>query len=357
MWPAGRPSGPDSFGGQVKSLAIDPSNGDLLYAGAANGGVWKSRDGGSVWTSLWTFQGSMAVGSIAIAPSAPNTIYTATGEDTPKLGGSYGGVGIYKSTDEGSTWVLKSDGSVGTLCTRIIVHPANPNIVYLASELGVYKTIDGGGVWKRVLSGHASDLVMAHDRPDILYAGLWNDGLYKSADGGGSWVRNTRDVAGLPFPTGNAAGWIKLAIGQSGPQGSDFVIAKLGENGGYTFATFNGGVSWGLAGGSEAAVLPNGGEYDTWTSMVAIHPRNDRRLYLGGVSLQYSDDRFFFHQTKGTHDYQHHIVFNPGNEAICFCCCDGGVATGRRISASPGKRLAGFCRAHAIDLYGRVAEG
>ena len=320
------PNGPDNVSGRVKSLAIHPSNGDVLYAGSANGGVWRSIDGGSVWTSLWTFQGSMAVGSIAIAPSAPNTIYAATGEDTPNLGPSYGGAGIYKSTDAGATWALKATQLVvGTLCTRIIVHPANPNIVYLASEFGVFKTTNGGDTWTKLLKGHASDLVMAHDRPNILYAGVWNNGLYKTVDGGGSWVRNTSDVSGLPFPTGTSAGWIKLAIGQSGPQGSDFVIAKLGENGGYTFATFNGGTGWGLAGGSEPAVLPSGGEYDTWTSMVAIHPKNDRRLYLGGVNLQYSDDRFFFHPTTGTHDDHHQVVFDPNNEAICYCCCDGGV--------------------------------
>ena len=319
------PNGPDNVSGRVKSLAIHPTNGDVLYAGAANGGVWKSTDGGSVWRSLWTFQGSMAVGSIAIAPSAPNTIYAATGEDTPNAGASYGGVGVYKSTDEGATWVLKTNPVLGALCTRIIVHPADPKVVYLATESGVHKTTDGGDNWTRILKGHASDLVMAHDRPDILYAGVWNDGLYKTANGGGSWVRNTSDVSGLPFPTGTGAGWIKLAIGQSGPHGSDFVIAKLGENGAYTFATFNGGAAWGLAGGSEPAVLDNGNEYDTWTSMVAIHPKNDRRLYLGGVNLQYSDDGFFFHPATGTHLDHHQVVFDPNNEAICYCCCDGGV--------------------------------
>ena len=102
------PNGPWNVNGRVKSLAIHPSNGAILYAGAADGGIWKTTDGGGSWRHLWTFQDTMAVGSVAIAESSPSTIYAATGEDVLTWGPSYGGVGVYKSTDSGSTWTQKS---------------------------------------------------------------------------------------------------------------------------------------------------------------------------------------------------------------------------------------------------------
>ena len=322
------PNGPWNVNGRVKSLAIHPSNGAILYAGAADGGIWKTTDGGGSWRHLWTFQDSMAVGSVAISESTPSTIYAATGEDSPGWSPSYGGVGVYKSTDSGTTWTQKSTAAaLGAHCSKILVHPTNRNIVYLASENGVHKSTDGGDSWTTVRGGHASDIVMAHDHPNTLYAGIWNDGLYKTTDGGAHWTRITSDVVvfiviailTIPFPTGADAGWIKLAIGRSGPYGSEFVIAKLGKDGGNTYATFDGGASWGPAGGTDAV------DYDEWTSLVAIHPNDDRRLFIGSVGMQYSPDGFNFHPTNGTHSDHHQVVFDPGNANVCWCCCDGGV--------------------------------
>jgi photosystem II stability/assembly factor-like uncharacterized protein len=353
------PSGPNNVNGRVKSLAIHPSDGSILYAGAADGGIWKSTDGGSIWSHRWTFQDSMAVGSVAIAPSAPNTIYVATGEDAPGLGANYGGVGVYKSTNAGSTWMQKSTAAVlGARCTRIVVHPTNQAIVYLASESGVHKSMDGGDSWTMLQAGHASDLVMAHDHPNILYAGFWNDGLYKTIDGGATWQQITSPVTvfvvialfTIPFPTGNDAGWIKLAIGRNGPHGSNYVIAKLGPQGQNTYATFDGGANWGPAGGSEAV------DYDEWTSMVAIHPRNPRRLFLGGVNLQYSDDGFNFHPTNGTHSDHHQVVFDPRDELVCYCCCDGGVyrSADGGVNWSLSSR---FLQATQLDSLGVSQQG
>ncbi|HJQ44203.1 MAG TPA: DUF3892 domain-containing protein [Jatrophihabitantaceae bacterium] len=322
------PNGPLNVSGRVKSLAIHPTNGNILYAGAADGGIWKSTDAGQVWSHLWTFEDSMAVGSVAIAESAPNTIYVATGEDAGGWTPSYGGVGVYKSTNGGSTWQLKSNAAtLGARCTKILVHPTNPNVVYLASEAGVFKSTTGGDTWTLVKAGHATDLVMAHDRPDILYAGIWNDGLYKTTTGGTAWNRITSNVTvfiviaifTIPFPTGSDAGWIKLAIGREGPYGSEFVIAKLGDKGGNTYATFDGGNNWGPAGGTEAV------DYDEWCSMAAIHPRDPRKLFIGGLNLQYSYDGFNFHPTNGTHSDHHQVVFDPHDNNVCYCCCDGGV--------------------------------
>jgi BNR/Asp-box repeat. len=322
------PNGPYNINGRVKSLAIHPTNGAILYAGSANGGVWKTTNAGLSWQSRWKFQDSLAIGSIAIAPSAPDTIYASTGEDTPNYGPSYGGVGIYKSTDAGQTWTKKSDASIlGARCSKIHVHPTNPNIVYLASETGIHKSTDGGDNWGRVLSGHATDLVIAADAPATLYAGLWNNGVYKTTDSGASWNRITStiriSILGISitqsFPTGSAAGWIKLAIGRNGAAGSNFVIAKMGNKGANTYATMDGGANWTFIFASEAV------DYDEWTSFVAIHPNNPRRIYLGGLGLQYSSDGFRFAASSGSHSDHHQMVFDPTNEAVCFTCCDGGV--------------------------------
>jgi photosystem II stability/assembly factor-like uncharacterized protein len=331
------PNGPWNINGRVKSLVIDPANSSVLYAGAANGGVWKTSDGGQTWRHLWTFQDTMAVGALALgrrsarrrAPAArAATIYAATGEDTPNYGPSYGGVGIYKSTDDGANWTRKSDAAtLGARCSRIVLHPANPDVVYLASETGVHKSTDGGDTWTRQLGGHATDLVLAHDQPDTLYAGLWGDGLYKTTDAGAHWVRNTNQVTfnllfatiRFPFPSGADAGWIKLALGRNGAGGSNLLIAKLGKDGARTLISTDGGASWGISFASEAV------EYDEWTSFVAIHPNNSQRIYLGGLGLQYSTTGWDFRQSNGSHSDHHAIVFDPHNDAVCYTCCDGGV--------------------------------
>lgn len=322
------PNGPWNINGRVKSLAIHPTDGKILYAGAADGGIWKSFDAGATWTHRWTFQDSMAVGSVAIAPSSPSVLYAATGEDTPGYGPSYGGVGLYKSVNNGTSWTnIVGAWALGAHCSKVVVHPGNASIVYVASETGVHKSTDGGATFARMRSGHASDLVIARDHPDTLYAGFWNDGLYKTVDGGAHWTRIETDVKvfiiiGIltsPFPTGTDAGWIKLAIGRDGPHGSDYVVAKLGDKGSKTYATYDGGASWNALWGSEAV------DYDEWTSMIAIHPANPKRMLLGGLNLQYSDDGFGFQPTNGTHSDHHQVVFDPRHEMICYCCCDGGV--------------------------------
>lgn len=322
--------GPWNVSGRIKSLAIHPTDSSVLYAGAANGGVWKSRCGGESWFSAWNVQDTMAIGSLCIAPSAPDTLYAATGEDAPGWGEDFGGTGIYKSTDAGGSWSQVAVArQVGAHCSRIIVHPTDDHIVFVASERGVYRTRDGGVNWRSVLPGHASDIVIAHDDPAVLYAGIWNDGIYKTTDGGDTWNRLQGDIIvqeflwGLvvrsPFPTGNVAGWIKLAIGRNGGAGSSFVVAKLGQDSSVVLSTADAGASW-----HPMQTVP-GTEYDEWTSLLAVHPDDPTRVFAGGVGLYYSKDGATFSACSGTHADHHTMVFHPTRPEICFVATDGGV--------------------------------
>lgn len=320
------PAGPYNINGRVKSLAIHPTDNDVLYAGAANGGIWKTTNGGDSWRALWTTEPTMAVSGIAVSRSSPTWVYACTGEDTPGWGPSYGGSGVFRSTDGGSTWQQRAPAaSVGALCTRIVVHPTNRNRVYLASSSGILLSTDGGTTWTVSLAGHASDLAMAHDNSSHLWAGMAADGVYRSTDGGGSWTKMTATIPVFigppsPYPSGAAAGWPKLAVGVRGPDGSDLVIAKLGDQGAVTLGTTDGGTTWHRISGSE------GVDYDEWTSFVAIHPHRHDLVFLGGLRLQRATDGHSFSQTSGTHSDHHQMVFHDGeNNGRCWVCCDGGV--------------------------------
>src|SRR6185436_2084857 len=114
------PMGPININGRIKSLAMHPSNSNILYAGAANGGVWKSTNGGDSWSTKWKFEESLAIGAVAVAPSNGDVIYAGTGEDAGGWGNAHGGVGLFKSTNAGSTWTRIADSSVvGSYCNKI----------------------------------------------------------------------------------------------------------------------------------------------------------------------------------------------------------------------------------------------
>src|SRR5205085_10877250 len=159
--------------GRVSALAIDPRNNNVVYAGGAVGGVWKTTNGGTTWTPLTDTQASLAIGSIVLAPSNPDVIYVGTGESN--FSESYYGAGVLKSTDAGATWTqlagpfvgpfgaTQSIGDGGAEIGGLAVSPTNPNLVLAAvmktvnssafSDSGIYRTTDGGQNWTLVLAG------------------------------------------------------------------------------------------------------------------------------------------------------------------------------------------------------------
>ena len=222
-----REIGPATMGGRIDDIEVAPNDGRTIYVATAAGGILKSTNGGTSWINLFDKESVPSVGDIAISPSNPSIIWAGSGEANNRQSSSWGN-GIYRSLDAGKTWKLM--GLNGTMhIGRIVVHPTNPDVVWVAAEgnlwapsaeRGIYKTTDGGTTWRQVLKVNddtgASDIAVDHESPNILYATTYQrrrtawgfngsgpgSGLYKSLDGGETWNHVTK---GMPYDTENCA--------------------------------------------------------------------------------------------------------------------------------------------------------
>ena len=221
--------GPRNFSGRIKSLSIHPVEGLGVLAGAADGGVWRTSAGGPPWYPLMSQEKSLAIGGVARSGADLTVIYAATGEDTPGWAPSYPGVGVYKSVDGGGTWTLLSPIQ-SSRCTRVLIHPAHADVVYVSGDAGLHKTIDGGASWTNVRMDHVSDMVMDPVAPNTIYAAVWGAGVFRTTDGGLTWSDFNEGL-----PTGAAADWIKLAASEAAPDGVVTLAAKMGTDSGLLF--------------------------------------------------------------------------------------------------------------------------
>src|SRR5689334_4864982 len=172
-------------GGRFSAVVGVPGDARVWYVGAASGGVWKSSDSGATFKPVFDSVAVQAIGALAVAPSSPNMVWAGTGEAWAIRDADVMGDGVYLSVDSGATWKnvgLRETGRIG----RIIVHPTNPNIVFVCAlgratgpqqERGVYRTTDGGKSWQRVLfvdaSTGCSGLTIDARNPTVLFAGMW----------------------------------------------------------------------------------------------------------------------------------------------------------------------------------------
>lgn len=253
------------IGGRVVAVAGVPSERDLFYMGAVDGGVWRSTDYGVKWVNLTdgTLPGSSnSIGAIAVAPSNPKVIYAGTGESDIR-GDVITGDGVFRSDDAGKTWRAVGLADTHTI-SSIVVDPKNPDVVYASSmghvfkpnaERGVFKSVDGGKTWKKILYVDAKtgaiDLVMDPKNPDVLYAAMWQayrrpwtlqdggpgSGLYKSSDGGAHWTEISRHSG---FPQG-VLGRVGVSIAAGDP---NVVYAIVQAKGGGVFRSSDAGATW-----------------------------------------------------------------------------------------------------------------
>ena len=233
-----RSIGPANISGRVSDVEGIPSPSKTFYVATAASGLWKTTNNGTSFKPIWTNERVVAMGDVAIAPSDPKQVWVGTGEEDSRNSISAGG-GIFKSTDAGETWKLMGLEETQVI-GRIVVHPEDPDIVYVAAlghiwdsnpERGLYRTEDGGETWELVkfISDKAGfvDVVMHPRNPEVLFAASWErqrgpwflqsggpgSGLWKTDNGGHTWT----EVSGNGFPSAEK-GRIGLAISQSYPK-------------------------------------------------------------------------------------------------------------------------------------------
>jgi photosystem II stability/assembly factor-like uncharacterized protein len=321
--------------GRVTALAVDPRNANVVYAGAAEGGVWKTVDGGQNWTPLTDDQPALSVGSLALDPSNPDVLYVGTGEANFN-GDAYAGSGVLKTTDGGQTWKSIPGRFVGKSIAALAVNLADSRILLAASSGGIFRSTDAGNTWKSVLPAtFGSSVLFDPMNPQNAYAGLgyvyggFPAGVYKSTDAGVTWsALNGTDPNNLPT---SKIGRVALAIS---PTNSAVLIAGIQNSSNIeqtvsVYRTMDGGLNWNSIDGK--------GYFGNWYSdVIQFHP-NDPNVVLGaGVSLSASFDGGVTWQAVGdplaVHSDIHAIAFSQDGTQV-YLGSDGGVWTATDLSS------------------------
>ncbi|MHC4428127.1 MAG: WD40/YVTN/BNR-like repeat-containing protein, partial [Planctomycetota bacterium] len=340
--------GPTNIGGRITDIAVHPLDGDIVYAGAAEGGVLRSTDGGQSWTPLFDDQPSISIGAVAIDPSNPDVIYAGTGEVNPGGGSvAYGGAGLFRSEDQGETWEfvgLEDSGAIG----RIRIDPTDPDRIFVAvmgflwetnPERGVYRTTNGGTTWERVHyvadDTGCVDLIMRPDDPDVLYAAMWqrlrqpefydyggpNCAVYRTLDGGDNW---TLVGGGLPAPNAND-GRIGLSLCASQPEVMHAVYADRTGFFDGLYRSTDGGFTWSQT--NDGSLSSAFASYGWWFGNVRTHPVDPDTIFVLGLNFYRSTNGggSYSNTSGGMHVDHHGLDFGPGASPVIYNGNDGGV--------------------------------
>ncbi|HLF30985.1 MAG TPA: hypothetical protein VI566_08155 [Xanthomonadales bacterium] len=352
-------------GGRVTAVTGVPGEPNLYYMGATGGGVWKSGNAGTTWENISDEYFKVGtIGAVAVAESDHNVLYVGSGEAPIRGVTTSHGDGVYKSTDAGKTWThlgLKQAGQIA----RIQVHPANPDIAYVAvqgqiwgpsEERGVYRTSDGGKAWEQVLKVNAdtgaTDLVMDPSNPRILYAAMWHHGrkpwfiqsggtdggIFKSTDGGDSWQKLE---GGLPAMIGK----IGIAIPAANPE-RVYAIIEAEKNKGGLWRSDDAGKTWALINGHR--VLHTRAWYYIH---INADPLDQDTVYVLNTGLMKSIDGGKNWELISTPHGDHHDQWiNPQNSRNIINGNDGGAT----ITFDGGKTWSSIMNQPTAQFY-RVA--
>ena len=311
-----------------------------FYFGATGGGVWKTTDGGSNWKNITDKYFGGTIGSVAVAPSDESIVYVGEGENSMRGNVAEGLGGIWRSDDAGRTW--KNLGlKEGRHIIRIVIHPRDPNTLWVAvmghlfgpnEERGVFKTTDGGKTWKKTLyindQTGASDLVMEPGNPEIFYAGMWRvkrspynmesggdgSGLYKSIDGGETWKPITANK-GLPK---GVWGIVGVAVAPSNPEK---IYAIIENKDGGLYKSEDSGETWSLTSNDN-----NIRQRAWYYSKVFVDPKNENLVYCPNVNFMRSKDGGKTFQGINTpHGDHHDLWIDPENGNRMIVADDGGA--------------------------------
>ena len=348
-------------GGRSAATSGVAENPMLYYMGAAGGGVWKTEDAGSSWENISDGFFGGSIGAIEVSPSNPNVIYVGGGEVTVRGNVSHGN-GVWKSLDAGKSWKqmgLKDSRRI----PRIRIHPTNPDIVYAAvlghlfganQERGVFKSVDGGTTWKRVLfvneEAGAVDLVIDPQSSNVLFATTWKikrtpfslesggegSGIWKSVDSGDTWTEITRND-GLPQGTVGICG---VAVS---PVDSNRVWAMVEANDGGLFRSDDGGESW-VRINDERKLRQRAWYY----TRVYAGPENVDEVYVLNVRFWRSGDGGkSFDSISTPHGDHHDLWIAPNDPQRMAVADDGGV----QISLNRGKTWSTYENQPTAQFY------
>ena len=333
--------GPAFMSGRIADIAIHPTDYSVWYVAVGSGGVWKTENNGTTWKPIFDDQSSYSIGCVTIDKLNPHTIWVGTGEN---VGGRHVGYGdgIYRSKDGGASWEnmgLKDSQHI----SKIIVHPNNSEIVWVAvqgplwskgGDRGLYKTTNAGKKWKKVLGDKewigATEVVIDPRNPDWLYAATWQrhrnvaaymgggsgTGLYRSTDGGDTWEKLTKGL-----PESNMAK-IGLAIS---PQIPDVLYAaiELDQRTGGVYKSTNRGASW-----EKQSDTVAGGTGPHYYQELYASPHKFDRIYLANVRMDVSEDggkTFRKMKEKHKHSDNHSLTFRPDDPNYLLVGTDGGI--------------------------------
>jgi hypothetical protein len=341
------------YSGRLTSIAVHPTNPDMIYVAGAQGGVWKTVNGGGSWTPLTDAQCSLAMGSIALDPKNPEIIYAGTGE-LHFSADSYYGCGVLKSVDGGQSWTELGKSvfdlaNGGRRISKVVVDKATGNtasaIVMAATDNGLYRSIDAGNSWTPSLQtdgplGAVTDLVADTTNAGVYYAaggdlaGPARNGVFKSTDAGATWTKVWQPPITNITNNSTNAGRISLAISASSP-GTVYASVEDAHNGGGAdgallgiFVTENGGATWTqrLATTGNPAMCGSGQQ--CWYDMViAVDPTSPSTVYFGGFSLYKSTNGAVNFTDIGSdiHVDHHAFAFHPTTPTTIFSGNDGGI--------------------------------